>query len=43
MLMKRRVKIKNVNGLHARPATRFAEMANKFNSEILVRTEKKKK
>ena len=41
MLIKRRVKIINVNGLHARPATRFAEMANKFNSEIFVRTEEK--
>ena len=41
MLIKRRVKIINVNGLHARPATRFAEMAKKFNSEIFVRTEEK--
>ena len=41
MLIERRVKIINANGLHARPATRFAEMANKFNSEIFVRTEKK--
>jgi len=41
MLIERRVKIININGLHARPATRFAEMANKFHSEIFVRTEKK--
>lgn len=41
MLIERRVKILNINGLHARPATRFAEMANKFNSEIFVRTEEK--
>ncbi|MGR3303425.1 MAG: phosphoenolpyruvate--protein phosphotransferase [Candidatus Scalindua sp.] len=41
MLIERRVKIINANGLHARPATRFAEMANKFNSEIFVRTEEK--
>ncbi len=41
MLIERRVKILNINGLHARPATRFAEMANKFNSDIFVRTEKK--
>lgn len=41
MLIERRVKIINANGLHARPATRFAEMANKFNSEIFVRTEDK--
>jgi phosphoenolpyruvate-protein phosphotransferase (PTS system enzyme I) len=41
MLIERRVKIINVNGFHARPATRFAEMANKFDSEIFVRTEEK--
>ncbi len=41
MHIERRIKIINVNGLHARPAARFAEMANKFNSEILVRTENK--
>lgn len=41
MLIERRIKIINANGLHARPATRFAEMANKFNSDILVRTENK--
>ena len=41
MLIKRRTKIINTNGLHARPATRFAEVANKFNSEIFVKTENK--
>ncbi len=41
MLIKRRTKIKNTNGLHARPATRFAEMANKFNAEIFVKTKNK--
>ena len=41
MLIERRTKIKNTNGLHARPATRFAEMANKFNSEIFVKTKNK--
>jgi len=41
MLIERRTKIINTNGLHARPATRFAEVANKFNSEIFVRTESK--
>jgi phosphotransferase system enzyme I (PtsI) len=41
MLIERRTKIINTNGLHARPATRFAEMANKFNSEIFVKTENK--
>jgi phosphotransferase system enzyme I (PtsI) len=41
MHIERRTKIINTNGLHARPATRFAEVANKFNSEIYVRTESK--
>jgi len=41
MLIERRTKIKNTNGLHARPATCFAQMANKFNSEIFVKTESK--
>ena len=41
MLIKRRTKIINTNGLHARPATRFAEVANKFNSEIFVKIENK--
>ncbi len=41
MHIERRTKIINTNGLHARPATRFAEEANKFNSEIFVRTESK--
>ncbi len=41
MLIERRTKIINTNGLHARPATRFAEVANKFNSEIFVKTENK--
>ena len=41
MFIERRTKIKNTNGLHARPATRFAEMANGFNAEIFVKTENK--
>ena len=41
MLIERRTKIINTNGLHARPATRFAEVASKFNSEIFVRTANK--
>jgi phosphoenolpyruvate-protein phosphotransferase (PTS system enzyme I) len=36
MFVKRKVKITNVNGLHARPATRFVEIANKFDSEVKV-------
>ncbi len=41
MHIERRTKIINTNGLHARPATCFAKAANKFNSEIFVRTENK--
>ena len=41
MLIELRTKIINTNGLHARPATRFAEVANKFNSKIFVRTKNK--
>ncbi len=41
MSMERRTKIKNTNGLHARPATRFAEVAGKFNAEIRVKTDNK--
>ncbi len=41
MLIERRTKIINTNGLHARPATRFAEVASKFNSEIFVKTANK--
>ncbi len=43
MLLERRIKIPNVNGLHARPATQFAETANKFSSEIFVSVKDKEK
>lgn len=36
MHLRRKVKITNINGLHARPATRFVEIANKFSSEITI-------
>lgn len=32
----RKVVITNSSGLHARPATQIAELANKFNSEIYI-------
>ncbi len=41
MHIERRTKIINTNGLHARPATRFVEVASKFKSEIFVRTDNK--
>src|SRR5574342_1433366 len=40
-LLERKVKISNSNGMHARPATKFAEIANKYNSEIRVKTKNK--
>jgi len=36
MIIKRKVKIKNKQGLHARPAAIFVQIANKFNSDIVV-------
>ncbi|MCP5002607.1 MAG: phosphoenolpyruvate--protein phosphotransferase [Planctomycetes bacterium] len=43
IFLERRIKILNVNGLHARPATRFAEIANKFSSEIFVSAKDREK
>jgi phosphotransferase system enzyme I (PtsI) len=43
MFAERRIKITNVNGLHARPATSFVKMATKFDSDIYVSTENKEK
>lgn len=43
MLLERRIKIPNINGLHARPATQFAEIANRFISEIFVSVKDKEK
>src|SRR3989339_1955830 len=40
-VLERKVKISNSNGMHARPATKFAEIANKYSSEIHVRTKNK--
>lgn len=40
-LLERKVKITNSNGMHARPATKFAEIANKYNSEIHVKAKNK--
>lgn len=39
--LERKVKISNSNGMHARPATKFAEIANKYTSEIRIRTKNK--
>ncbi|MCF6157877.1 MAG: phosphoenolpyruvate--protein phosphotransferase [wastewater metagenome] len=40
-LFERKVKITNSNGMHARPATKFAEIANKYNSDIRVKAKNK--
>ena len=39
--LERKVKISNSNGMHARPATKFAEIANKYSSEIHVKIKNK--
>jgi phosphocarrier protein len=36
MIIKRKVKIKNKQGLHARPAAIFVQVANKFDSDVVV-------
>lgn len=33
---KKQIKVKRKNGLHARPATLFVQLANRFNSAIRV-------
>jgi len=42
MIVERTVVIKNKQGLHARPAALFVQIANKFDSEINVSKGKKK-
>ena len=37
MIIKRRVKIKNPQGLHARPASLFVKIANKYDAEVTVK------
>jgi phosphocarrier protein len=37
MLIKRKIKIKNPQGLHARPASTFVRIANKYESDIAVK------
>ena len=37
MFVKRKIKIKNSQGLHARPASAFVKIANKFESEVVVK------
>ncbi len=37
MLIKKKIKITNPQGLHARPASNFVKIANRYESEILVK------
>ncbi|MBI2094825.1 MAG: HPr family phosphocarrier protein [Candidatus Omnitrophica bacterium] len=36
-MIKKKVKIKNPQGLHARPASLFVKIANKYESDVVVR------
>lgn len=42
MIVEKIIAIKNKQGLHARPAALFVQIANKFNSEIIVSKGKQK-
>ena len=37
MILKKKIKIRNPQGLHARPASLFVKIANRFESEVTVR------
>ena len=37
MIIKKKIKIQNPQGLHARPASLFVKIANRFESEVTVR------
>jgi phosphocarrier protein HPr len=37
VIIKKKIKIKNPQGLHARPASVFVKIANRFESEVTVR------
>lgn len=36
MLIKKKIKIKNPQGLHARPASTFVRIANKYEADITI-------
>lgn len=42
MLVEKKITIKNKSGLHARPAALFVQIANKFDSDIVVTKGKQK-
>lgn len=37
MLIKKKIKIANPQGLHARPASNFVKLANRFQAEVTVK------
>jgi phosphocarrier protein len=37
MILKKKIKIRNTQGLHARPASAFVKIANRFEAEVTVR------
>lgn len=39
-VVRRKLTVKNKQGLHARPAALFVQVANKFDARIMVKTEK---
>lgn len=42
MLLKKKIIVKNKQGLHARPAALFVQIANKFDARISVARDKEK-
>jgi len=43
VFIKKRIKIQNSQGLHARPASMFVRIANKFESDVTVRKDGEEK
>ncbi len=41
MIIEKEVVIKNESGLHARPAALFIQIANKYNSDVMIKKGKK--
>ena len=37
MILKKKIKIRNAQGLHARPASMFVQIANRFEADVTVR------
>ena len=42
MIVEKRITIKNKSGLHARPASLFVQIANKYDCDIMVRKGRQK-